>query len=80
MVQAIQAGHYCMGFHHQQPIWHKCTPNEHCDNIMAMIFPEIKHKVEDEIDLAAIIAVVSVLSNLRHCHQLNPVAEWDNPQ
>ena len=44
------------------------------------IFPEIKHKVEDEIDLAAIIAVVSVLSNLQHCCQMNPVAERNNPQ
>ena len=79
MAQAIQADRYCMGFHHQRPIWHKRTPNERCDNIMACDL-SIKHKVEDEIDLAAIIAVVGVLSNLRHCRQLNPVAERDNPQ
>ena len=29
-----------------------------------MIFPEIKDKVNDEVDLAAIVAVVSVLSKL----------------
>ena len=61
-----------------------CGTNAHLTSVVTTlwpaIFPEIKHKVEDEIDLAAIIAVVGVLYNLRHCRQLNPVAERDNPQ